>query len=205
MAAEKFSQRIREMYRVVLGATIGFLPFVMFFLMREVTIDLLSAGILWALTTWVIISEWWSIEDNTSYYSINSVILNIMSMVYLILLTLLPISLIVGLDKYNNLQSYVIIFIVLSVMDIPLSFIYHQKLQDESDKKYFFGTIIFDVVLICGYLVLLFYIMPGNSVAWNAVILTGAYLIEFSCDWKLVPYLTTKISNGSNQATGINE
>ncbi len=104
MAADDFTQRIREMYRIVLGATIGFLPFVMFFLLREVAVDLFTAAILWFLTTSVIISEWWSIEDNTSNHPINYAPLNCMSMLYLLVLTLLPVSLIVGLDKFNNLE-----------------------------------------------------------------------------------------------------
>ena len=204
MAADDFTQRIREMYRIVLGATIGFLPFVMFFLLREVQVELFTAAILWLLTTSVIISEWWSIEDNTSNYPINYAPLNSLSMVYLIVLTILPVSLIVGLDKFNNLQPYILIFIALSILDIPLSIIYCIKV-DKSERKYFAGTVVFDIVLIGLYYVLMTYVMPEHSNTWNAIMLTIAYLIEFTLDWWVVPFLTTKIADGLDETNDADE
>ena len=204
MAAENFSLRIQQIYRVVLGATIGFLPFVMFFLVREAEIDLLPAVILWLLTFWVIISEWWSIEDITGYYMINSTAVSIISMIYLVALTMLPVSLILGLDKanilqpyvisivgmgkYNNLQPYVIVFIMLSLIDIPLQFIL-RKTQPESDDKSFVGNIVFDIIFIIMYGGLLFFVMPRLSNIESVITLTAFYFGEFSLDRWIGPQL----------------
>lgn len=133
-----------------------------------------------------------------------------MSMMYLIVLTMLPLSLIlgldeanilrpyitsiVGLDKYNNLQPYVIVFITLCLVDIPIQVIYHKNIEDESDKKYFTGNIVFDVFLIFIYVVLFFAIGNwGLSNIWSAVLLIVVYFVEFYADWRIVPYLFPRI------------
>lgn len=210
MAAEYFSERIREIYRVVLGAMIGGLPFVMFFLMRDANIDLLPAAVLWLLTLWVIISEWWSIEDDATNYSFESLPLNILSMIYLIALSMLTVSLILGLDKgnilqpyitkivdlskYNNLQPYIFVFIILSILDMPLSIIYLRKVKEE-EKSIFWARVTFDVVLIFLYAVLFFYILPGKNITSSAFIVLGAYAAEWTIDWIVLPRIAPTIAS----------
>ena len=105
------AEGIRSTYRIVLGATVSFLPFVLFFLVKDSTIDLLPVIIFWLLTWWVIISELWSIEDITNYYTNPSKLSVFVSMIYLIVLTMLPLAIILGLDKSNVLKEYMVILV----------------------------------------------------------------------------------------------
>ena len=118
---------------------------------------------------------------------------------------MLPVALILGLDqsnilrpyviyivgeqRYSNIQPYVIVFILLSIIDIAVQGSYLIRKEYREDSRFFCINIIFDVFLILGYLALLYYVIPEQSVFYSAIILTIAYAVEFSLQWFAAPLL----------------
>lgn len=215
--------RIHAIYRIVLGATVGFLPFVMFFLVRDAQIDLLPAAIFWFLTFWIIIGEIWSIEDTTSYYTSTNKIRNFIYMVYLVALTMLPVVLILGLDpsntlksyviyivgekNYHNVQPYIFVFIIISLIDIVLQGSYLIGKEYRSDTRFFVINIIFDAFLIFVYIVVIRHI-SGESIVYSAIILTIAYAFEFLLQWIVAPLVMPQTygdENGDEESTSNGE
>ena len=206
-------ERIHAIYRIVLGATVGFLPFVMFFLVRDAKIDLLPAAIFWFLTFWIIVGEIWSVEDTTSYYTSNNKYRNFIYMVYLIFLTMLPVVLILGLDpsnilksyvsyivgeqNYHNVQPYIFTFVIISIIDIVLQGSYLVEEKYRSDSTFFVINIIFDIFFIFVYIVLI-YNISGKSIIYSAIVLTIAYSVEFSLQWIVAPLLMPQTYGDEN-------
>ena len=206
MSTDKVSKNsveiIRSTYRIVLGATVSFLPFVLFFLVKEAKIDLLPAIMFWLLTFWVIISELWSIEDITYNYPTASKFRSVMSMIYLVVLTMLPIALVLSLDKsnilekylvpivgegkYNSIQPYVLIFVIVALVDIALQYSYMKEEKERIDQRFFEINMVADVGLAVIYLLLLFFVSQ-LSVVWGAVTLIVAYFLESLFYWILIP------------------
>ena len=215
-AEEPYSEtleRINGIYRIVLGATVGFLPFVMFFLVRDAKIELLPAAVFWLLTFWIIIAEMWSVEDTTSNHTSTNKFRNFIYMIYLISLTMLPVALILGLDSsntlkpyvvfvigeqnYHSVQPYIIAFIIITIIDIILQGSYLTGSKIKSDKSYFIINIVFDVFLIFVYWVVIYNVI-GESIMYSAIVLTIAYSVEFSLQWVVAPLVLPQTYGDEN-------
>ena len=179
-----------------------FYPSLCFFLVRDAKIELLPAAVFWLLTFWIIIAEMWSVEDTTSNHTSTNKFRNFIYMIYLISLTMLPVTLILGLDSsntlrpyvvfvvgeqnYHSVQPYIIAFIIITIIDAILQGSYLSGSKIKSDKSYFIINIVFDVFLIFVYWVVI-YIVIGESIMYSAIVLTIAYSAEFSLQWVVAP------------------
>lgn len=198
-------ERIQSTYRIVLGATVSFLPFALFFLVQDTKIDFVPAVIFWILTFWIIISELWSIEDISYHYPTASRFRTVMSMIYLVILTMLPVALVLGLDKanvleqyialvvgegrYNSVQPYLLIFVTLALVDLLLQYSYMKSVQERIDERVFGINMAFDcaIAIIYSLILVLFFAEPTIPVVWGAILLTGAYFLESLLNWIMMP------------------
>lgn len=187
-------ETIRSIYRIVLGATVSFLPFVLIILVQDAKVDLLPAISLWIFAYWVMIGELWNIEDLTYHYPRESKACGLVSMVYLVLLTMIPVAIILGLDssnilgKYHSMQPCMLIFAILAAVDFLLQYIYRRNTTKRLDRAFFAINMIFDVVLIILYVVFAIFVLPKTSVFWGAITLFLLYLLEFLSNWVFIPW-----------------
>lgn len=196
-------ETIRSIYRIVLGASVSFLPFVLFFLVKDSKVDLLPAIILWLLTYWIIISELWNIEDITYNYPTSSNFRSLMSMIYLIVLTMIPVAIVLGLDKsnvlekymiiivgegkYNSIQPCVLVFAIAAAVDMALQYSYKKNEKDKIDQRFFEINMSFDFILVIIYGLILIFVLPTLSVVWGAITLFIVYFVEFLANWIVIP------------------
>jgi hypothetical protein len=75
------TDKVRQIHRIVLGANIGFLPFLTFYLVFEFKLDLSTYVVLWVLTTWIIINEWWSLDTDLEMHPSESRIILILNFI----------------------------------------------------------------------------------------------------------------------------
>jgi uncharacterized membrane protein len=187
----QLTARLREIYKIILGANIGFLPFLMFYMVVEGKQDVGTSLILWGLTTWVVISEWWSLDETLEKYPSDSKLILALNVIYLCTLIFLPVSLLIGKNEEIDLFPYVMVFLVLSFLDVPLSLSYRKKLTETKERKEFLLYFIFDIILIGYYTIFIFAILPsGLPLFIKTLILAVFYLIEFITDHFAVPHIT---------------
>jgi hypothetical protein len=187
----QFTARLREIHRIVLGANIGFLPFLMFYMVVEGRLEVGTSLILWGLTTWVIISEWWSLDVTLESSPSDSKLILALNIIYLCTLIFLPVSLLIGKNEEISLFYYVVVFIVLSFLDIPLVLSYRKIFIEIRKKKGYLLSLVFDIILIGYYAIFIFAILPKDwLLVFKTLILVGFYLVEFLVDHFIIPYFT---------------
>lgn len=187
LTEKKRTERLSEISKIILGANIGFLPFLMFYLVAEGKTETTVSIVLWFLTTWVLISEWWSLSDTLERYPSDSKRILALSVLYLVTLIFLPVSLLIGQAQEINLASYVMVFLVLSIIDIPISFLYHRQVTDKEAKNEFRSYMYFDGALLLIYGLFLFFVIPYDmALTYKAMLLAGCFFVEFMADHFLV-------------------
>ncbi len=200
------TERLKAIYRTVLGATIGFTPFALFFLIRDQNFDFITVTLLWLLTCWVIFSEWWSVEDDIStlqkYYKkrrfLNFFLITF-SILYLLTLVYLIVALITGLAKDTSLFLFVLVFACLSFLDIIISIFYWFKKLEKVDQLEYVLNGSFDVLLLGVYLGIAFGLLHQvDSLNLKAAILIGVYGLEFLAAWLIVPWAAEMVGSTSD-------
>ena len=191
--------RLREFHRIVLGANLGFLPFVLFYLVEKQTIQIEVLFVLWGLTTWIIVSEWWYLEDVFKIYQSDSVWLFVLNFIYLFMLIFLPVALLIGMVQptqikpFNGLSFYVYVLAALSLVDIPRSIFYLNCTSDGARKAECAANAVFDVFFMIFYLGFVWLIIPRSMPLLFISLLLGAfYTFEFVLDYFLSPLLAKK-------------
>jgi len=201
--------RILVMYRMTVASIIGFSLFSLFHLIKEIQIREITSIILWLITIWIIFSEWWNVEDNYLSHKSQDFLLVVPNLLYLLALVLLPVSLIIGIPTTKSLSLYFGALLVLSLLDIPISYFHHKsKRISGPDTKLYKAYMWFDIILVLIYGVAYFILdnIEGLTInlpdyvpfswwhtpefpllSWQIVVLIIIYAVDFSFDWFLVP------------------
>ena len=190
------TSRVYELQRVVLGANLGFLPFMLIFLVTEARYSIATSVILWLLTTWVIINEWWSMSNTVRTAPSNSKSIVFISLLYTVGLLCLPASLLVTEMANVALAWYVGLLLFLSLLDIPFSLLYGRE-QDTSasDKSELLTYAYFDGVLVIFYGIVLYLTL---TLPWlllvKVISLAVVYLLELILEHQVVPHIARSFS-----------
>lgn len=181
--------RLKDISKIVLGANIGFLPSLMFYMVVIGKWDIVTSIILWGLTTGVIISEWWSLDETLEKYPLDSTPILVLILIYLCALIFLPVSLLIENAQTINLFPYVVVFLLLSILDIPISLFYCKIVLMDKDKKEFSVRFVFDLVFIGYYILFIYAVLPTDlTLALKTLILAGFYLGEVFVDYFITPH-----------------
>jgi len=194
--SEALTSRVYDLQRVVLGANLGFLPFMLIFLVTEARYSIATSVILWLLTTWVIINEWWSMSDTFRTAPSNSRSIVFISLLYTVGLLCLPACLLVTETANVALGWYVGLLLFLSLLDIPFSLLYRAEPDiSATDQRELLTYAYFDIFLVILYGIALYLTLTLTVLPLVKVIIVAVfYLLEFVSEHRFVPHIARQFS-----------
>ena len=187
IASPTVSQRLETVFNIALGAAVGFLPsaFLLLFHQKPSALSTETVLLLWALTTVIVIHEWWlsvdflhdyAIDNKSGPFQLWSVIMNL---AYVIILLSLPLSLVAQDLERTRLLWYGIGLLSLSLIDIPLTF--PHWLANRSDRRlmtYMFYDVVPAALLYAGWIL---WARNQGDLLDISIALAVLYGIEMAC------------------------
>lgn len=117
-ASKVNEKRLRAIYNIVLGANVGFLPFLALELTRiQPNIDPKTAIAIWLLTTIIIVNEWWAALDLWKKCPPTSRSNLFFNLIYVLPLLALPFSILIPSTAEITLLWYAILLLILPIID----------------------------------------------------------------------------------------
>lgn len=173
--------RVRQILDIVIGADVAFLPAAMLLALQEGLYSIPVSMGLWAITTWIVLGEWWGLKDTLEEPTVLPDRIAPLFVLYMCGLLFLPLSLVLGKSPSEAIKFYVCVLIVLSFLDIPIE-AFCSRAAEKAARKECQIYMFMDLVVIFLYslcLVVFFVSSTRISIVTDILIVALVYLIDF--------------------------
>lgn len=180
-----------QIYSIVIGAAISFLPGVIALLVFVAKVPLAASVVLWFLTTAVMLEHWWWAEDVFRKLPNDSLLVMLIAFLNLMGLLSFP-AVLLGADRDlpRTLVYYGSMFIVIAFLDILFCtcYVFAIRKTHPAEALKFPRHMITDGLSICMFGLWVGYVLPSTAgILKKSLLLAGVYFAfligEFVADY----------------------